>query len=170
MIIGVCSFTPVSKALAAEQAVRERDGSFAHLDLVLHQLLNEQCDFVPSSLIKDGYHSFSIRPHEKWGSSRLEIVVSECDLLSQRDRDRKYSELQKLMKLGQKPEAEITDKDAQNVLLALENFSHFPEWRFEKTGVKVELVSAEESYPESKQENVDAQRVYNKIVGLLKPY
>jgi len=119
------------------------------------------------SVTQNEFHGrfFEVVPH----NSGCRVLVFEREYFSQREWERQYAGVmnqvaQFLTRTHQ------TREEAAVGVAAMEQMLKLPGWSYESIGVDVDLQTPDVVYPDMEKDQAEAQRIFDEIVRLLKPY
>jgi hypothetical protein len=157
---------------------RTHQDGFASLHSLVKRTLADSCDCGPivTNDVSLGRY-FEVKPKPKG----LTVTVSEQQYFGQTEWERRYASgmnlMSQFMDMARTNDSGDTNHpiDAQTAerFTGLTNafgLSQLPEWHYQKTGVDVRVQEVDEVYPGLQEDNAEAQRRYEQIVRLLKPY
>jgi hypothetical protein len=145
---------------------RSREDSFVSLHGRVEQTLAGWCDCGPVNRNEVvGGRFFEVAPLH----SRCRILVSERKFFTQKEWEKQYAyatnQANDFMTMTNRTHTQA----AQQVTGLMSLFS-LPSWSYESIGVDVALQEPEMSYPGMEKESAEAQKYFDDIVRLLKPY
>ena len=158
------------------QSVETRDESFSSLHKRVQQVLGDNCICEPigesitpifknGSFVNVSNQFFTVTPR----NSSCQIVLDEREFLTQKQWDKERAELDKNL-TDSRTRTNQTRVELGREFGALMRLPLFPSWHYKKTGVDVDIQCPDIALPTTEKDNAEAERYYDMIVALLKPY
>ena len=152
--------------------LRPHQDSFVSLQVLVEQTLPDSSECGPvvtNEIVGERYFKVKPQPRGLW------VTVSERQFFKQKEWDRRYAsgtnQLSQFM--GMAGTNHQIDAETAARWSGVTNFFglfELPDWSYRSTGVDVRVQEVDEVYPGLKEDVVEAQKRYEQIVKLLKPY
>jgi hypothetical protein len=146
--------------------------------MMVKRTLADSCDFGPivTNEVRGG-RCFEVKPKPRG----LTVTVSEGQYFSQTEWERRYTSGTNLMSqfmdmAGTNNFADTNhpiDAKTAERFVGFTNFfglSDLPDWSYQSIGVDVRVQEVDEVYPGLQEDSAEAQKRFEQIVRLLKPY